>query len=558
MRSLDRTKKIPPRAPSKPPPVLSKKTFWTNGSAHESLGRMRVLFVSSEICPLAKTGGLADVSAALPAALARLGVDIRLLMPGYPSALDAAVDKVRLGDLPAEWGMGAGRLIAARTPDTGLPVYLIDCPMLYGRKGGPYQDSDGRDWPDNALRFGLLGRVGALIARGNSLARWRPDLVHANDWQNGTLPALLAAESGPRPRTVFTIHNMAFQGIFPPSVLPWIGLPAATLSVDGAEYYGNVSYLKAGIRFADRITTVSPTYAREILLPEYGCGLHGVLQQRAGDLAGILNGADLHAWNPANDVHLRHRYDVNDVTPKTACKALVQQELGLWLRPEAPLVAFLSRITGQKMADVVTQAVPAIVDHGAQFALIGEGEKSTAEALQAVGAAFPGRVAIRVGYEEALAHRLLAGADIVLAPARFEPCGLTPIYAMLYGAPPVVRRTGGLIDSVTDGNEAGLHAGDATGFVFDAPTLTDMMAGLDRAIALYREPAKWRRIQSNAMRRDGGWDRPARQYHALYCELVRRAPAIPAGIAEARWHAEHKPQVPAPSRSHAPVVAVNS
>lgn len=491
------------------------------------MATLRVLFVSSEVFPLAKTGGLADVSAALPAALAELGVDIRLILPAYPGVLDRVSGLSRksvcLRHLP---GVGEVRLATGRLPDTGLPIWLVICPRLFEREGGLYRDRDGQDWPDNAMRFAILNHAAWRVATGAADPGWRADVIHANDWHAGLLPLFAASQPAPRPRTVFTIHNMAFQGLFPYGTAAELGLPRAQ-DAASMEFFGNISFLKAGIVHADRLTTVSPTYAREILTPEYGCGLEGVLRQRAGDLTGILNGADYGVWDPADDPYLPCGYSHADISGKRTCKSLVQEELGLDVEPELPLIAFLSRITHQKMADVVIDAVPRLVEEGVQFALVAEGDQPLEQEFQALAGRYPGRVAVRIGYDEAVAHRLQAGADMLLHPSRFEPCGLTPIYAMRYGALPIVRNVGGPVDIVSDALPEAVSRGVATGFVFNEPTVVDMHACLRRAIAMYQQPLSWRRIQLEAMRQDFGWERSAEQYLALYQSLTKGSPEQP-------------------------------
>ena len=307
---------------------------------------MRVLFVSSEIYPLAKTGGLADVSAALPKALSALGVEMQLLLPGYPKAIESAANKSVEVELADFIGAGPMRLISARTPDTSLPIWLVDCPSLFRRSGGPYQDENGQDWPDNALRFAVFNHIAARLSLGLILANWRADIVHANDWHAGLLPAILAGTSGQRPATVFTMHNLAFQGLFPADLYPQLGLTGDSLIPDGLEFYGNISFLKAGISYSDRLTTVSPTYAREILTAEYGCGLEGLLQRRAKDLVGILNGVDYRIWDPATDAHLPANFNVQNIAGKRVCKTALQAELSLEVDSEAALVVLVSRDHG--------------------------------------------------------------------------------------------------------------------------------------------------------------------------------------------------------------------
>lgn len=488
---------------------------------------MRVLFASSEIYPLAKTGGLADVSAALPKALAALGVEMRLLLPGYPKAIESAANKSVEVELENFMGAGPMRLISARVPDTGLPLWLVDCPSLFGRPGSPYRDENGQEWQDNALRFAVFNHVAARISLGLLAANWRADIVHANDWHAGLIPAVLTVTAGQRPATVLTMHNLAYQGLFPAALYPQLGLPGEDFTPEGLEFYGNISFLKAGIRYSDRLTTVSPTYAREILTAEYGCGLEGLLQHRARDLVGILNGVDYSIWDPAIDGNLPASFNSRNIAGKRVCKTALRDELGLEADSEAALVIFVSRITEQKMADVVADALPGIVESGAQCAVIAEGEGRLEERLELAARCHPGRIAVRIGYEETLAHRIMAGGDILLHPARFEPCGLTQLYAMRYGTLPVVRRTGGLCDTVTDATDSSVRGGTATGFVFETADIGDLLRCVDRALALYRQPLTWRKVQRNAMAQDFGWSQSARRYLALYQELVPEPLARP-------------------------------
>lgn len=496
---------------------------------------LRALFVSSEIFPLAKTGGLADVSAALPAALAGLGVDVRLMLPAYPQAMERLThlsrNPVRLGNL---LGAGETGILTGRMPDTDLPVALVDCPSLFDRDGGLYQDADGRDWPDSALRAAVLCHAAWCYAKGDVDPGWVPDVVHANDWHTGLLPLLARSGPAPLPRTVFTIHNMAFQGLFPFESASRVGLASA--DAGSMEFYGRLSFLKAGIVHADLLTTVSPTYAREILTPEFGCGLHDLLASRGATLTGILNGADYSVWDPGCDPHLPHSYCRSDISGKRVCKAYIQQELGLALDPEVPLIAFLSRITEQKMADTVIEALPALMDEDVQFALVAEGDRTMEQAFRSLADRYPGRLAARIGYEEPVGHRLKAGADMLLHPSRFEPCGLAPIYAMRYGTLPIVRRAGGQVDIVTDTCPGTVAPGTATGFAFSGATVSEMRACIDRALALYRQPIGWRRVQREAMQQDFGWRRSAERYLALY----RSGTPKEAGADEGQTFAESR------------------
>jgi starch synthase len=488
---------------------------------------VRALFVSSEIYPLAKTGGLADVSAALPMALTELGADMQLLLPGYPLALEAAANKSVVLELGDFMGSGVTRLIRARTPDTALPLWLVDCPALFARRGGLYQDESGSDWPDNAKRFAMLSHAAARLALGEWAPDWCAEVVHANDWHAGLVAPLIAAASAQRrPGTLFTMHNLAFQGLFDASVLPELDLPPHFFNADGIEFYGRASFLKAGIRYSDRLTTVSPTYAREILTPAFGCGLEGLLQARHGDLSGILNGVDYRVWDPATDICLSHNFSAQSIARKRSCKIALQDELGLDARPDVPLLIYMSRMTDQKMADTLLEALPAILARDVQLAVLGEGDPVLEERITREAQNRTDQMAVRIGYEESLAHRLHAGADILLHPSRFEPCGLTQLYALRYGTVPIVRRIGGLTDTIVDANDVTIHDGTATGFAFEEAVANHMIDALDRALALYRQPVIWRRLQRSAMTQDFGWERSARQYLALYQKVAPGA-ALP-------------------------------
>jgi len=487
---------------------------------------MRLLFVSPEIFPLSKTGGLGDVSAALPAALAELGVDVRLMMPGFPKALAAA----RKLKVIAPLGRGhRGRLLLGETPDTGLPVYLVDAPELYERSGGPYQDGDGVDWPDNAERFALLCKMAVAVACGRADPRWAADLVHANDWPTGLVPFLIRQlPPAVRPATAFTIHNLAFQGLFPAEAMELLGLPESAFTPDGLEFYGRLSFLKAGIKFSDKVTTVSPGYAREITASDYGAGFEGIIRSREADLVGITNGVDRNVWDPAIDTCLPATYSASDLSGKIECKQHLQAELELSSDAKTPLIASMSRLTGQKMADLVASAVPAIVEAGAQFVLIGEGEQSIETEFARLGAKYPGQVSVFIGYDEAMAHRIVGGADILLAPARFEPCGLTAMYGSLYGTPPVGRRTGGLSATICDASPPAIRDATATGILFDDVSLDGLLEGVYRALALYRRPLLWRQMQLHGMARDFAWSNSARQYLDMYAGLVGEPAELPA------------------------------
>ena len=483
---------------------------------------MRVLFASSEVFPLIKTGGLADVSGALPAALAEAGADVRILLPGYPQAMEAAGARREVGLLGDPLGIGAeARLMSGKLPDSGVPVWLIDCPALFERDGGPYQDTLGRDWPDNALRFGLLSRVAAQLCTDGSPAKWRPQILHCNDWQTGLAPAYLHAwELLGRPATVFTIHNIAYQGQFPPETVSRLGFPPEMYAMEGLEYYDSLSFLKGGLYYSDRLTTVSPRYAKEIQTPAFGCGIEGLLAKRSAELTGILNGADYGIWNPATDAYLAHPFKPGDPAGKADNKAALQQELGLAQSPQAPLMVIVSRLNDHKGMDLVLAVLPTILAMGAQVALVGTGDHHLEDGFRAAAAAHPTQVAARIGYSEQLAHRMMAGGDILLMPSRFEPCGLTQFYAFRYGTVPVAHATGGLADTLVDTGYDTLMTGTANGFVFEHCNAGAFQWAVERAVALHAKPDQWRKIVKACVAQDFSWGRSATRYLDLYKSLV--------------------------------------
>lgn len=478
---------------------------------------MNVLLATSEAHPLAKTGGLADVSGALPAALREIGVDARVLMPGYPSALEKAENLSRVFriKLPEH---GETALLQGTFPGSGVPVYLIEHAGYYQREG-LYQDKSGLDWADNAMRFGLLSQFAAWLAGPKSPLDFKADVLHCNDWQTGLAPAYLNFEAaGSRP-TVFTIHNLAYQGIFPPEVLNRLGLPPESFSIDGMEYYGKISYLKAGLFYASHITTVSPNYAKEIQTGAFGMGMQGLLSARSKDLTGILNGIDMHEWNPASDPSLYAPYSADNLAGKVTNKLSLQGELGLQTDARAPLLGMISRLTEQKGSDVVIEAVPELLKLGAQIAVLGGGDARLEAAWRKLAAAHPRKLAVKIGYSEGLSHRIEAGADIFLMPSRFEPCGLNQLYSQRYGTPPVVHQVGGLADTVTNASLANLANGTATGFVIDALSKDTLVEAVRRATILYRHKLAWQKLMRNGMTRDFDWKQSAHQYLEVYRQI---------------------------------------
>jgi starch synthase len=408
---------------------------------------------------------------------------------------------------------GPVRLLAAHAK--GLELLVLDAPHLFDRPGNPYTGPDGQDWPDNGLRFATLARMAALIGQG-LLQNWRPDALHLHDWQAALTAAYLEYDRKPRPGVVVTIHNLAFQGQFPPALLPSIGLPPEAMNLDGIEYYGTIGYLKAGLRFADRITTVSPTYAAEIITPEYGMGLDGLLRMRADAVSGILNGIDDAHWNPATDPMLAAPYDRGRIGGRAVNKRALQEKFGLTPDPAAPLFAVISRLTWQKGTDLLLAALPGLLALGGQLAVLGTGDPMIEAALRTAAAAHPGRVGCYLGYDEPSAHLMQAGADILLVPSRFEPCGLTQLYALRYGTIPLVTRVGGLADTVIDASPMALAAAAATGVQFQPATTALLETALRRVVALYRDPPLWQSMQSAAMATDVSWRGPARRYAALF------------------------------------------
>lgn len=480
---------------------------------------LMVLSVTSELFPIIKTGGLADVTGALPAALEREGVHVASLLPGY-SAVMKTLDRTEvIRDYPNLFG-GEARLLSARAAH--MDLFVIDAPHLYERPGSPYLTPDGRDWPDNARRFAALGRVAADIGHG-MVPGFVPDIVHAHDWQAGLAPAYLHFDATPRPGTVITIHNIAFQGIFPADLLYELGLPPSAFTVDGVEYYGQIGFLKSGLRLSDRITTVSPSYAKEIQTPEGGMGLDGLLRARSRDVHGILNGIDERVWDPMGDPSLPHRYDRQSLKIRLKNKQTLQGRLDLDIDPDVMLFGVVSRLSEQKGLDLVLAALPVLLGDGAQLALLGSGDRGLEDSFRAASLVYPGQVGCFFGYDEMLAHQIQGGSDALLIPSRFEPCGLTQLCAMHYGTVPIVSRVGGLADTVIDANEMAIASGVATGIQFSPVNLTAAIDAFERAKGLWKKKDDWQRLQINGMAAEVGWGRPARQYAQLYRECLQKA-----------------------------------
>jgi len=478
---------------------------------------VKVLFAASEVYPLIKTGGLADVACYLPVALQEQGCDIRIVMPAYRSVLAQDIQiKSRSGFLIPQFKMHV-RLLETTLPGSQIPVYLIDIPELFDRPGGPYQTPAGTDWPDNARRFAIFGYVIHLISLDLAGLHWRPELLHCNDWHTGLAPALLADQPG-RPATIFTIHNLAYQGQFSYETYQSLMLPPHLWSMDALEFHGQLSFIKGGLVFADQLTTVSPTYAREITTPEYGYGMEGLLQLRADKLTGILNGVDYRVWDPRLDPAIAHHYGLTNLADKKINKLALQRELGLKVNKDAILLAHISRLVGQKGIDLILNGVHEFLqDQDVQLVVLGTGEERYELELRAAAESYGQRLVVVLDYDEVLSHRIQAGADIFLMPSRFEPCGLTQLYAMRYGTIPVVRHTGGLADTVVDTNKKSLETRRATGFHFHQDDLAEFIAAAGRAIHMCRtaQPTWWQ-IMHTAMSQDFSWDKSARQYRQVY------------------------------------------
>ena len=478
--------------------------------------RMKVLSVASECVPFVKTGGLADVAGALPGALAAFGVEVRVLMPGYPAVKAALPDDAEARE-PERLPGGRARLVVARA--AGIDVVVLDSPRLFDRSGNPYLGPDGRDWPDNHLRYGALCRAAARIAV-DGIDGWRPDVVHLHDWQAGLTAAYLKLGRRPAPPGVLTIHNIAFQGLFPPEVAAPLGLPRGGFHPGGFEFFGQVGFLKAGLVYADRISTVSPTYARELTRPEFGMGLEGVIASRRAEMHGILNGIDLEVWNPERDRHIAAHFSARAPARKAGNRSAMARRFDLDTGAPGPLFCVVSRLTRQKGLDLLLEVLPRLIARGASLALLGSGDPDLEAAFRTAAADHPGRVGVVIGWDEPLSHLMQAGADAIVVPSRFEPCGLTQLYGLRYGTLPVVARTGGLADTVIDASEAALRAGVATGFQFSPAEAASLADAVDRACDAFADRKLWSAMVRRAMRHPVGWGASAEAYATIFSELI--------------------------------------
>jgi starch synthase len=475
----------------------------------------KILFVTSEAHPLIKTGGLADVSGSLPKALTELGQDVRLIMPNYQS-IKRTEDvhyrcTVRVNNFDVN-------ILETRLPGTQVIVWLVDYYEFFGAPGNPYHDGYGNAWANSADRFALFCRVAVEVAMNRAYLDWKPDIAHCNDWQSGMVPALLSLEHS-RPALVFTIHNMAYQGVFPSTTYYNLNLPGQLWNPNGVEFYGKLSFLKAALTYSDRITTVSPTYAKEIQTPEFGCGLEGLLSFRKEFLSGILNGIDMEQWNPETDPNIAQTFSSTTLNKKALNKAELQSRLELPVNDKVPVIGLISRLVEQKGIDLVLDCLPEISAMPLQFVLLGSGSRSFEQRLYNFAETHPEKIAITIGYDESLSHMIEAGSDIFLMPSRFEPCGLNQMYSQRYGTLPIVRKTGGLADTVVDAVPDTLNDHTATGIVFNDASPGTLMEAIKRSMLLYNNKKIWRQLQISSMQKDYSWKNSAQQYINLYNHL---------------------------------------
>jgi starch synthase len=476
---------------------------------------IEVLSVASEVYPLIKTGGLADVAGALPGALGSRGVTMRTLVPGYPAVMSKLSGGRVVKELDDLFGVPA-KLIAARV--SGLDVIVIEAPALYDRPGNPYVSPDGWDWPDNWKRFAALSWVAAELGMG-MVEGYHPQVLHCHDWQAGLAPAYIKYGPSGTVKTVMTIHNMAFKGFFGAEIFSQLRLPPQAFGVGGVEYYGGISYLKSGMECADYVTTVSPNYADEIRTPEFGLGLEGLLNGRAETVVGILNGIDTDAWDPSKDAALAQTYSANTIHMRQANKKAVAEKFGLD-GTDGPLFCVISRLTDQKGMDLLLQTTDGLVDLGGRLVVLGSGEAYLEDGFRHMTARHPGKVAIANGYNESLSHLMQGGCDAIVIPSRFEPCGLTQLYGLRYGCVPVVSRIGGLADTVIDANPAAIAAEVATGVVFDPNSAHALYEALRKTVRLYNDDKLWKKMQRRGMKSDVSWDTSAARYADLYANIT--------------------------------------
>ena len=477
----------------------------------------RILYVSSEVFPLIKTGGLGDVAGSLPRALHKNQHDVRLLLPAYRDVMSKIKHSKPVARL--EYQGHSIQLLETILPGSRIKTWLVDCPVAYDRPGNPYLDAKGKPWADNAFRFALFSKVAADIAMDRCKLKWQPDIVHSNDWQSALVPALLSDEPK-RPATVFTIHNMAYQGLFPYTAFEELGIPAKLRGYDGLEFHGQLSFIKGGLVYADRINTVSPTYAEEIQQAEFGYGLDGLLRYRKGRLSGIINGIDTQVWNPGQDPYLVQNYNRRSLSKKIENKRQLQRQLKLPVDDAIPMFAMVSRLVEQKGLESILASLNTIKDWSIQLVILGTGEKKYEQALSAFAKKHPKIMAVIIGYDEQLSHRIEAATDMYLMPSTFEPCGLNQLYSLRYGSLPIARNVGGLADTVVDTSKTTIKNKTANGFVVKDDTSKALLKAMQTAITYYQQPVIWKQLQLNAMAQDYSWQKSAEQYTALYQQAM--------------------------------------
>jgi len=485
---------------------------------------MNILFASSEAHPLIKTGGLADVAGSLPRAIRNLQHDIRVIIPAYQSVLKQPEKFTLVAHLALEGVSQPVRILAGRLPGSTITLYLVDSPQHFDRPGNPYTMKQGAVWPDNAERFTTFCRAIEALSMDAAGLDWQPDIVHCNDWQTGLVPPMLARHL-PRPANLFTIHNLAYQGLYDWVDFTRLKLPADFWSMEAMEFHNQFSFIKGGLVYADWITTVSPTYAKEIQTSEFGYGLEGLISHRTDTLTGIVNGVDYSVWNPGRDLHIPVTFNARSLTHKIENKRALQEHFGLPVDESVPLFATISRLVEQKGIDLILDIVPELVIQKAQLIVLGSGDARIEAGILAAVKAYPKSVAAHIGYDESLSHHIEAGADMFLMPSRFEPCGLNQIYSQRYGTIPIVRRTGGLADTVTDTTPETLASKTATGFCFDAATSSALLESVQRALGYYRQPDIWQQLVCTGMKQDFSWKRSAQQYIKLYETIIARRAA---------------------------------
>ena len=482
---------------------------------------MKILFSSSEATPLIKTGGLADVAGSLPAALRILGHDCRLIIPAYPKAITNSHHLQMVAEMHLPGSTEPVRLLQATAGNQATPVYLVDAPHFFDRPGNPYLAPDGFPWPDNADRFTLFCRAVVEIALDRCGLGWKPDITHNNDWQTGLVAPLLK-DQPERPASVFTIHNLAYQGVFDRQTFERLQLSPTLWNLDGLEFYGQMSFIKGGIAYSDQINTVSPTYAEETRTPKFGSGLHGLLNHREGHYRGILNGVDYDLWNPQQDPYIAKPYNVARFADKLENKRVLQQEFGLPENPQIQLFGYIGRLVEQKGVDLILQVLPGIMDAGAQIVFLGSGNTELERILEKLSTKYHSRVGVFIGYDEGLSHRIEAGCDCFLMPSRFEPCGLNQMYSLRYGTVPIVHQTGGLADTVVNVTSSTLADGSATGFVFEESDADSLWRAVERAIDFYHRPdVTWQILATTGMQQDFSWKVSASRYSELYEDAIK-------------------------------------